>query len=71
LKERPEQAWDGQHDVAVRDGRQHLRAQPRGHRNFLVLPWHFKDGIMAREQAYLAAGGKMIFSLPEVEIVGG
>jgi C-methyltransferase C-terminal domain/Putative zinc binding domain/Methyltransferase domain len=38
---------------------------------FLVLPWHFKEGIMAREQEYLAAGGKMIFPLPEIEIVGG
>ena len=38
---------------------------------FLVLPWHFKDGILQREQAFLAAGGKMIFPLPEIEIVGG
>ena len=38
---------------------------------FLVLPWHFKDGILAREQEYLAAGGRMIFPLPEIEIVGG
>jgi SAM-dependent methyltransferase len=38
---------------------------------FLVLPWHFKDSILAREDEYLAAGGKMIFPLPEIEIVGG
>jgi hypothetical protein len=38
---------------------------------FLVLPWHFKDGIVAREEEYLAQGGKMIFPLPEIEIVGG
>jgi hypothetical protein len=37
----------------------------------LVLPWHFKDNIVAREQEYLAAGGRMIFPLPEIEIVGG
>ncbi len=37
----------------------------------LVLPWHFKEGILAREQEYLAGGGKMIFPLPEIEIVGG
>jgi hypothetical protein len=36
---------------------------------FLVLPWHFKDGILAREQEFVASGGKMIFPLPEVEIV--
>jgi hypothetical protein len=36
---------------------------------FLVLPWHFKDGILQREQKYLADGGKMIFPFPEIEIV--
>jgi len=36
---------------------------------FLVLPWHFKDGILAREQEYLASGGKLIFPFPEIEIV--
>lgn len=36
---------------------------------FLVLPWHFKDGILAREQEFLARGGKFIFPFPEIEIV--
>jgi hypothetical protein len=36
---------------------------------FLVLPWHFKGGILRREKDYLAAGGKMIFPFPEIEIV--
>lgn len=36
---------------------------------FLVLPWHFKDGISRREKEYLASGGKMIFPFPEIEIV--
>jgi hypothetical protein len=36
---------------------------------FLVLPWHFKDGILRREKDYLASGGKMIFPFPEIEIV--
>ena len=38
---------------------------------YLVLPWHFKDGIVRREQKFLAAGGKLIFPFPEIEIVGG
>lgn len=38
---------------------------------FLALPWHFKEGILAREREYLANGGKIIFPLPEIEIVGG
>ena len=36
---------------------------------FLVLPWHFREGICRREAAYLAAGGRMIFPFPEIEIV--
>ena len=36
---------------------------------FLVLPWHFKEGILAREREYTARGGKMIFPFPEIEIV--
>jgi hypothetical protein len=36
---------------------------------FLVLPWHFRDGILQREQEYLGSGGKMIFPFPEIEIV--
>ena len=35
---------------------------------FLVLPWHFKNGILAREQEFLANGGRMIFPFPEIEI---
>ncbi len=36
---------------------------------FLVLPWHFKEGILRREGEHLAGGGKMIFPFPEIEIV--
>lgn len=36
---------------------------------FLVLPWHFKDGILKREKEFLASGGKMIFPFPEIEII--
>jgi hypothetical protein len=36
---------------------------------FLVLPWHFKEGILRREKEYLARGGKFIIPFPEIEIV--
>ncbi|MBV9825856.1 MAG: methyltransferase domain-containing protein [Alphaproteobacteria bacterium] len=36
---------------------------------FLVLPWHFKNGIVQREAEFLANGGRMIFPFPEIEIV--
>jgi hypothetical protein len=35
----------------------------------LVLPWHFRDSIIRREAEYLASGGKLIFPLPEIEII--
>jgi C-methyltransferase C-terminal domain/Putative zinc binding domain/Methyltransferase domain len=36
---------------------------------FLVFPWHFKTGILQREQAFLRGGGQFIFPLPSLEIV--
>jgi hypothetical protein len=36
---------------------------------FLVLPWHFKEGILQREQEFIARGGKLIFPFPEIEII--
>jgi hypothetical protein len=36
---------------------------------FLVLPWHFKNSILEREQEYINQGGKFIFPLPEIEIL--
>lgn len=36
---------------------------------FLVLPWHFKDGILRREREFMANGGKFIFPFPEIEII--
>lgn len=36
---------------------------------FLVLPWHFRDGIIAKETEYLNSGGKLIFPLPKFEVV--
>lgn len=35
----------------------------------LVLPWHFREAILERERDFLAGGGRMIFPLPEIEIV--
>jgi hypothetical protein len=37
---------------------------------FLVFPWHFRDSIIAREGQFLANGGKLIFPLPSIEVVG-
>ncbi|MEJ0070156.1 MAG: class I SAM-dependent methyltransferase [Pseudomonadota bacterium] len=35
-----------------------------------VLPWHFRDEIVRREQDFLAAGGRLVFPLPHFEVVG-
>jgi hypothetical protein len=37
---------------------------------FLVLPWHFSESILARERQYLAEGGRLIFPLPELSVIG-
>lgn len=36
---------------------------------FMVLPWHFKEGIIKREAEFIAEGGKLVFPLPKIEIV--
>lgn len=36
---------------------------------YLVLPWHFKEGILRREKKFLSSGGHFIFPFPEIEIV--
>jgi SAM-dependent methyltransferase len=36
---------------------------------FMVLPWHFRDGIVKREAAFRERGGKLLFPLPNLEIV--
>ena len=35
----------------------------------LVLPWHFKDFIVKKEKKFLNDGGKLIFPLPDIEII--
>lgn len=37
---------------------------------FLAMPWHFRPNLLAREAAFLGSGGKMIFPLPRIDIVG-
>jgi GDPmannose 4,6-dehydratase len=34
----------------------------------LVLPWHFRDEIIKREDEYLEMGGQLIFPFPQLEI---
>jgi len=36
---------------------------------YLVLPWHFKNHIIEREKKFLKNGGKLIFPLPDIEII--
>jgi len=35
----------------------------------LVLPWHFKNFIIKKEKKFLSNGGKLIFPLPDIEII--
>lgn len=36
----------------------------------LVLPWHFRDGIVSNSEQYLSKGGKLLFPLPQIQVVG-
>jgi hypothetical protein len=36
----------------------------------LVLPWHFRETFMVKLEPYLASGGRLIFPLPDIEVVG-
>ena len=44
-----------------------MRADPPDY--LLISPWSFRDHFIAREAAYLAAGGRMVFPLPRFEVV--
>ncbi len=35
---------------------------------YLVLPWHFRNEFVEREQSFINNGGKLIFPLPDVEV---
>ncbi|MEO7503477.1 MAG: class I SAM-dependent methyltransferase [Gemmatimonadaceae bacterium] len=37
---------------------------------FLVMPWHFRENLIEREAEFLRNGGRMIFPLPAIEVVG-
>lgn len=37
---------------------------------YFVLPWHFRDEFLRRERDTILAGTRMIFPLPEVNVVG-
>ena len=36
---------------------------------FLVLPWHFKNHVINKENNFLKNGGKLIFPMPDIEII--
>lgn len=36
----------------------------------LVLPWHFRSGILERSEIFLSNGGKLLFPFPNIEVVG-
>lgn len=43
-----------------------MRANPPAY--LLVLPWHFREEIIQREDAFLERGGQLIFPFPKFEI---
>lgn len=49
-------------------GEEKMRENPPDY--LLVLPWHFRDEIIKREETFLKNGGQFIFPFPNFEIVG-
>ncbi len=43
-----------------------MRANPPDY--LLVLPWHFRDEIIQREDEYLENGGQLVFPFPKFEV---
>lgn len=43
-----------------------MRANPPAY--LLVLPWHFREEIIQREDAFLEGGGQLVFPFPNFEI---
>ncbi|QBJ96213.1 methyltransferase domain-containing protein [Rhodococcus sp. ABRD24] len=44
-------------------------AKARRPDQLLVLPWIYRDGFIEREKEFLANGGKLIFPLPQLEVM--
>lgn len=45
-------------------------AKKMGPDAFFVLPWHFREHILERESRFLHDGGKLLFPLPNIAVVG-
>jgi len=35
----------------------------------IVLPWHFRQGIVTKSQQFMQSGGALLFPLPQIEVV--
>ena len=35
----------------------------------IVLPWHFREGLIRKLEPFLSKGGKLVFPLPQIEVV--
>ena len=35
----------------------------------IVFPWHFRENLLEKLHGYLNAGGKLLFPLPQIEVV--
>jgi nucleoside-diphosphate-sugar epimerase/SAM-dependent methyltransferase len=52
--------------IPIRDPEQLLKEKPD---YALMLPWNFRDEILAQQEAYRQAGGRFIVPIPQPEIV--
>ena len=55
-------------NIPIRSEEEMRKAKPD---YLLVLPWHFIDSFVAREQAFLKGGGAFIVPCPRFEVIRG
>jgi hypothetical protein len=53
--------------IPIMSEEQVLAAEPD---YLLILPWHFRETFMVKLEPFLARGGRLIFPLPDIEVVG-
>lgn len=53
--------------IPIRSEEDVLAAEPD---YLLILPWHFRETFMVKLEPFLARGGRLIFPLPDIEVVG-
>jgi hypothetical protein len=56
-------------DIPIIDEKEILGLRGEG-KVLLILPWHFRETFLSKSQEFLKSGGKLLFPMPEIVLVG-